>query len=143
MASISKLLTFDEVAKHNHKKDCWIIINGKVYDVTPFLDDHPGGDEVLLLAVEKDATDDFEDVGHSDSAKEIMEKYFVGEVDISTLPEKPSLRPQPMQSATAASDQSPGFVVKILQFVVPLLILGIAFALQYYGKKNKPTKHEN
>ncbi|MQL10592.1 cytochrome b5 domain-containing protein, partial [Escherichia coli] len=50
MASNSKTFTFDEVAKHNHKKDCWIIVNGKVYDVTPFMDDHPGGDEALLSA---------------------------------------------------------------------------------------------
>ncbi|KAJ0093401.1 hypothetical protein Patl1_25972 [Pistacia atlantica] len=44
----------------------------EVYDVTKFLEDHPGGDEVLLLATGKDATDDFEDVGHSSSAKELM-----------------------------------------------------------------------
>ncbi|KAF7826224.1 cytochrome b5-like [Senna tora] len=139
----SETLTFEEVAKHNHKKDCWIIIHGKVYDVTPFLEEHPGGDEVLLLAAEKDATDDFEDVGHSDSAKEMMQKYFVGEVDTNTLPEKPVYRsPLPTQ-AHAVNDQSSGFLLKILQFVVPLLILGVAYALQYYGKKGSSAKPEN
>ncbi|PON97560.1 Nitrate reductase NADH dependent [Trema orientale] len=132
MASGSKVFTFDEVAQHNHKKDCWIIISGKAYDVTEFLEEHPGGDEVLLLAAEKDATDDFEDVGHSDDAKELLKKYCVGEVDLSTLPEKPNYKP-PTQSSQ--SDQSSGSAVKILQFLLPLLILGIAFALQFYGKK--------
>ncbi|MBA0739081.1 hypothetical protein Gogos_012379, partial [Gossypium gossypioides] len=48
-------------------KDCWLIIFGKVYDVTPFMDiDHPEGGEVLLSATGKDVTNDFEDVGHSD-----------------------------------------------------------------------------
>ena len=89
MFSNSKLLTFKEVAKHNHKKDCWIIIHGKVYDVTPFLDDHPRGNEVLLLSVEKDATDDFEDVNHSDSTREMMRNHYVGDVDVSTLPTRP------------------------------------------------------
>ena len=135
MASNPKPLTFEEVANHNNKKDCWIIINGKVYDITPFLDEHPGGDEVLLTSTGKDATIDFEDVGHSDSAIEMMEKYFIGKVDTSTLPPKVSHSlPQPTQTH-GAGNQSSGFVVKILQFLLPFLILGLAFALQYYGKK--------
>ncbi|KAF2282607.1 hypothetical protein GH714_043134 [Hevea brasiliensis] len=59
-----------------------------VYDVTPFMDDHPGGDEVLLSSTGKDATNDFEDVGHSDSAREMMAKYYIGEIDASTVPAK-------------------------------------------------------
>lgn len=37
-----------EVAKHTTADDAWLIIGGKVLDVTPWLDDHPGGDVVLL-----------------------------------------------------------------------------------------------
>ncbi|KAF3439814.1 hypothetical protein FNV43_RR18092 [Rhamnella rubrinervis] len=138
MASDSKTFHFDEVAKHNHKKDCWLIISGKVYDVTNFLDEHPGGDEVLLLAAEKDATEDFEDVGHSDNARSMMEQYYIGKVDLSTIPEKPNYKP-PQQAAAAAppqGNQSSGSAVKILQFLVPLLILGLAYALQYLRKKD-------
>ncbi|XP_048422208.1 cytochrome b5 [Pyrus x bretschneideri] len=133
MGSNSEVYLFEEVAKHNHKKDCWIIISGKVYDVTPFLEEHPGGDEVLLLAVEKDATDDFNDVGHSDSAREQMEKYYVGKVDTSTIPAQPNYKLPPQ--AAAPAEQSSGLMVKLLQFLLPLLILGAAFALQYYNKK--------
>ncbi|KAG5036826.1 hypothetical protein AAZX31_07G050800 [Glycine max] len=139
MGSKTKTFTFEEVAKHNHRKDCWIIVKGKVYDVTPFLDDHPGGDEVLVTATEKDATTDFEDIGHSDSATEMMEKYFVGEVDTNTLPAQvtSSSSVRPPTQAPAYNNQSSGFVVKILQYIVPLLILAFAFGLQYYGKKSK------
>jgi cytochrome b involved in lipid metabolism len=43
-----KSFTFEEVEKHNKKDDCWMIIHGKVYDVTNFLVEHPGGEEVML-----------------------------------------------------------------------------------------------
>ncbi len=40
--------TFEDVSKHNKRDDCWMIIHGKVYDVTKFLPEHPGGEEVML-----------------------------------------------------------------------------------------------
>ncbi|KAG5045796.1 hypothetical protein JHK82_015181 [Glycine max] len=133
MASDRKLHTFEEVAKHNQTKDCWLIISGKVYDVTPFMEDHPGGDEVLLSATGKDATNDFEDVGHSDSARDMMEKYYIGEIDASTVPLKRTYIPP--QQAQYNPDKTPEFVIKILQFLVPLLILGLAFVVRHYTKK--------
>lgn len=38
----------EEVAKHKHKRDCWIVIHGWVLDVTEFLEDHPGGSTIIL-----------------------------------------------------------------------------------------------
>lgn len=34
--------------EHMSDKDCWLVIEGKVYDVTPFLDEHPGGFDTLV-----------------------------------------------------------------------------------------------
>ncbi|KAL7083466.1 hypothetical protein ACP275_14G164400 [Erythranthe tilingii] len=81
-----KVYTFEEVVKHNNHHDCWLIISGKVYDVTAFLADHPGGDETLLDSTGKDATGDFEDVGHSKDAKDKMKGLLIGDFDESTLP---------------------------------------------------------
>ncbi|KAJ2607523.1 hypothetical protein H4S08_004800 [Coemansia sp. RSA 1365] len=50
------LLTPDEVAKHNKKDDCWIVINNKVFNITRYLDFHPGGRAQLMRVAGKDGT---------------------------------------------------------------------------------------
>ncbi|GMY26829.1 cytochrome b5-like [Fagus crenata] len=132
MGGDGKVFTLAQVSEHNTNKDCWLIINGKVFDVTKFLDDHPGGDEVLLSATGKDATDDFEDVGHSDSAREMMNEYYVGEIDSSTIPKKTTYKPpkQPHYN----QDKTSEFIIKLLQFLVPLAILGLAVGVRFYTK---------
>ncbi|KAJ8573076.1 hypothetical protein K7X08_009587 [Anisodus acutangulus] len=117
-------------SEHNKKDDCWL-----VYDVTSFLDEHPGGDDVLLTATGKDATDDFEDVGHSDDAREMMKKYFIGEIDSSTLPAEPKYTPSPPTTASVGNQQGYGNLWMILQFFLPLLILGAAIALRSLYQK--------
>ncbi|GMI70412.1 cytochrome B5 isoform B, ARABIDOPSIS CYTOCHROME B5 ISOFORM B [Hibiscus trionum] len=134
MASVGKLFTFAQVSQHNHGKDCWLIINAKVYDVTKFLEDHPGGDEVLLSATGKDATDDFEDVGHSNSAIDMMDQYRVGEIDVSTIPKKTKYKLPTQPSYN--QDKTSEFIVKILQFLVPLAIVGLAIGIRLYTKSS-------
>ena len=51
--------TAEEVAKHNKKDDCWVIVDGQVLDVTSFLPDHPGGEKAILLYAGRDATEEF------------------------------------------------------------------------------------
>ncbi|RVW42191.1 Cytochrome b5 isoform A [Vitis vinifera] len=62
-----------------------------VYDVTTYLDEHPGGDDVILATTGKDATDDFEDAGHSNDARELMKSFCIGELDMSS-PAIPELK---------------------------------------------------
>lgn len=81
----------------------------------------------------KDATDDFEDVGHSDNAREMMDQYYVGEIDASTIPKKVAYTPpkQPHYN----QDKTSEFIIKLLQFLVPLAILGLAVAIRFYTKQ--------
>ncbi|XP_049875259.1 cytochrome b5-like [Pectinophora gossypiella] len=67
-----------EVKKHRTKNSCWMVINNDVYDVTAFLNEHPGGEDALLKYGGKDGTQAFEDVGHSPDARELMKKFKIG-----------------------------------------------------------------
>jgi len=73
-----KSFTFAELKELKGKTDLHLLIDGKVYNVAEFIDEHPGGDEVMFGEAGRDATEAFEDVGHSDEAREILEKYLVG-----------------------------------------------------------------
>ncbi|XP_032468086.1 cytochrome b5 type B isoform X2 [Phocoena sinus] len=75
----------EEVAKRNSPKEIWLVIHGRVYDVTRFLNEHPGGEEVLLEQAGGDATESFEDVGHSSDAREMLKQYYIGDVHPNDL----------------------------------------------------------
>ena len=84
---MSKTLTLAEVAAHDREDDCYLIIGNertggaKVYDVTKYLEDHPGGDAVLLELAGKYADDMFEDIGHSTNARQQLKEFLVGTLD--------------------------------------------------------------
>lgn len=75
---------------------------------------------------------DFEDVGHSDSAREMMNKYYIGDIVASSVPAKRAYVPP--QQSPYNPDKSSDFIIKILQFLVPIMILGLAFAVKHFTK---------
>ena len=54
---LSNKYTKEEIATHNDESSTWIILNNKVYDVTNFILEHPGGEEVILSLAGHDATE--------------------------------------------------------------------------------------
>jgi hypothetical protein len=87
----------------------------------------------LIYFTGKDATNDFER-SNNDDAREMMKKYVIGEVDLTTVPTK-HLYIAPGLGGTNPKDEKPGFLIKILQLLMPLLILGLALAVRTYTKK--------
>ncbi|XP_037934651.1 cytochrome b5 isoform X2 [Teleopsis dalmanni] len=79
-ANVQPEITLATVKEHNKPNDLWVVIDNKVYNLTKFRSEHPGGEETLDDAAGRDATKDFEDVGHSSEAREMMKKYYIGDL---------------------------------------------------------------
>ncbi|KJZ78521.1 hypothetical protein HIM_01912 [Hirsutella minnesotensis 3608] len=98
-----------EVVEHRGPDDAWIVIHGEVYDVTKYHNDHPGGAEVLIEAAGTDASEAFDNAGHSEDAFDIMKEYNVGKLKGFKKPApKPTLAirppsPPPSNTTTKAS----------------------------------------
>ena len=76
----TQIFTLEQVSQHKSDKDCWIVIHGKVYNVSKYLDDHPGGPEIILDISGADVTEDFEDTGHSEDARNTLKTLYIGEL---------------------------------------------------------------
>jgi cytochrome b5 len=77
-----KVYTVDEFIKHNTKDSCFVLIDKYIYDVTKFLNDHPGSFKVLFKCCGKDCTKGYADKGineaHTKKAHGMKDKMIVG-----------------------------------------------------------------
>uniref|UniRef100_A0A5B7AX38 Cytochrome b5 heme-binding domain-containing protein n=1 Tax=Davidia involucrata TaxID=16924 RepID=A0A5B7AX38_DAVIN len=134
MPTLTKLFTMQEASQHNTKEDCWIVIDGKVYDVSSYLDEHPGGDDVVLAATGIDATDEFEDAGHSKSARELLESFCIGELD----PSSPSIPELEISSKKQPTEITQKLVDLTKQYwAVPVTIVGISVVMGFLFLRRK------
>lgn len=72
--------TLEQVCAHSSPSDLWVVIYNSVYNITDFIKDHPGGGEVLFDCGGADATEAFEDVGHSQDAVDMLQPYWIGQL---------------------------------------------------------------
>jgi len=94
-------LTAAEVAKHNTASDCWMIINNKIYDVTSYMNSHPGGTGTIAEGCGKDGTQLFDTKGgtgnsHSATADSILGSFYIGDLN-------QNLTPSQIQNRTASA----------------------------------------
>lgn len=100
-----------EIAEHNSAKSCYVTIGANVYDITDFVDDHPGGGNLVLEYGGKDVTEILKDEvshTHSDSAYEILEDNLIGFVatgDMKSMKSKPPTS-EPLTNGVSEGDES-------------------------------------
>lgn len=56
---VDKVIEIDELRKHDTPESSWFVVNGEVFDGTPFMKDHPGGAQSIISAAGMDATEEF------------------------------------------------------------------------------------
>lgn len=78
VGGVPRVVTLSELASHNKKNDAWIAIRGIVFNVTQYMDFHPGGIDELMRGVGKDATKLFESVHAWVNYQSILQKCVVG-----------------------------------------------------------------
>lgn len=76
-----------ELSTHNNQSDCWLLISGKIYNVTDYIYSHPGGAKEITKYCGQDATnafaskDKFIAQNHSDNAYAMLKDYYIGDAN--------------------------------------------------------------
>ncbi|GAQ04919.1 NADH-cytochrome b5 reductase 1 [Aspergillus lentulus] len=136
--------TLKEVALHNRKDDNWIVIHGQVYDVTKYQKDHPGGADVLVEVAGSDATEAFEDIGHSEDSREILQEFLIGTLQGAkeyVAPKKVRIIAQSsVQTPSSSATRYVGAVTSLLGAVASLIYVnrrGSLLALDTTGSLHR------
>lgn len=80
----AKSFSLEEVAKHASAKDCWMVIKGKVYDLTAYVPKHPAPEAALVKYCGKNADTGWETKdkkrAHSRAASKLLARYEIGDL---------------------------------------------------------------
>jgi len=78
---VKKTYSFEEVQTHNSKQSCWSAIRGKVYDLTSWISNHPGGEKAILSICGKDGTEAFVNQhGGKNKPEKALSQFEIGEI---------------------------------------------------------------
>uniref|UniRef100_A0A7N4PXW5 Cytochrome b5 reductase 4 n=2 Tax=Sarcophilus harrisii TaxID=9305 RepID=A0A7N4PXW5_SARHA len=78
-------VTEEELKKHNKKDDCWVCIRGLVYNVSPYMEYHPGGEDELMRAAGSDGTDLFDQVHRWVNYESMLKECLVGRMAVKPV----------------------------------------------------------
>jgi len=126
-----KTVTLEELKEHTSKDNLWVLLHGKVYDVSKFLDEHPGGDEVILAEKGTDATEAFEDVGHSDEARALLPPMLVGTFSGDLKAAVAAAAADAKSAAQRVVNNAPAGT-SMVSYLLPLAFLGAYLAYRFY-----------
>mmetsp|Transcript_118995 Transcript_118995/g.333303 ORF Transcript_118995/g.333303 Transcript_118995/m.333303 type:complete len:268 (-) Transcript_118995:220-1023(-) len=84
-ASGERKVSVEELREHQSQESCWVLLNGAVWDLTPFLSDHPGGPGAILEYAGKDATALWESIHPPAVLSQLAPSLRIGDADNSLL----------------------------------------------------------
>ncbi|KAJ5099524.1 FMN-dependent dehydrogenase-domain-containing protein [Penicillium argentinense] len=84
---MARKVSTQEIAQHAQPDDIWIVVNGKVYDVTKFAPEHPGGAEVIYQFAGRNASQTYNST-HSPALIKDIDECIVGDLDPATITEE-------------------------------------------------------
>mmetsp|Transcript_15491 Transcript_15491/g.39899 ORF Transcript_15491/g.39899 Transcript_15491/m.39899 type:complete len:133 (+) Transcript_15491:93-491(+) len=117
-----------EVEKHNTEKDCWLCVHDLILDLPKdFLEEHPGGPDVITCLAGRDCTEDFEDISHSDSAREWASKYIIGYKEGAE--EEAKTKVMPKNSEVAGRGGGGGGMGPLLPAIVVVILAALAYVI--------------
>jgi len=124
-----------EVAEHNTKEDCWVVMDNRVYDITTFIDRHPGGTGPIVNMAGKDATDVFSNYHAARVYNQMLPKYLIGEVtDCPVYPHVADFRAARQQMlAEGLFETDMTYYMKLGSFISCLFICSLALSLDFVG----------
>lgn len=122
-----------EVARHTSPSDCWMVVDGAVYDVTKFLDEHPGGEDIMIDSSGRDATREFEDVGHSGEARAQLADLRIGTLREPTAAEVATAAEEEARNPSVAPE-SPyaAYATTLAKWMFPVAIVCAAYLIRKY-----------
>jgi nitrate reductase (NAD(P)H) len=156
---LKRLISIDDLRKHDDKTEPWFVVNGEVYDGTAFLDGHPGGAQSIISSAGVDATEEFMAI-HSETAKAMMPNYHIGTLDpaaisalanntidedSSTEPREIFLNPKTWVKATLQSKQSISWDTRIFTYALqhPTQRLGLPIGQHLMVRLRDPATRES
>lgn len=108
----SLTLSSAELAKHDSKQSCWLLISGKIYDLTSFAQKHPGSAEAIWFNCGKDGTTAFDTKGgngsHSSSARAMLADYYIGDLNQTVITSSSNPTNPPIANPDGAAAKSRG-----------------------------------
>jgi cytochrome b involved in lipid metabolism len=135
--------TSDQLSTHNTRNDCYLAINGKVYDITAYFGYHPGGDQYMLMSCGTDATYAFATKGgngydHSQRAYAMLDQFYIGDlaVNAAATPGKTSVTGGAHIGVQTGGMRYPLIIQIFVIWIFLLLLFGI-LGRKYSAKFHK------
>lgn len=77
----ARTISKSEVAQHKREGDCWVSMEGKVYDISNYVEEHPGGETAILKYAGRDVSVPFRGPQHGSQVDDVIANYYIGTLE--------------------------------------------------------------